>query len=389
MSLKIAITAAERREAEKNYRDPNPGFAAAAEALLEGFSALPDIELHVLSCTRQPVPAPEKLASNIWYHNLHVPRIGWTRTLYQGCVRAVRKKLREIQPHIVHGMGTEHDCSLNAVLSGYPNVVTIHGNMRELARLSGAPITSLAGIYFRLTAMLEDFALRRTAGVFCHSTYTQNLVSSRTRQTWLVPHALRQKFFEPVPEISRPCVVLNAGVISPRKRQLELLDIAETLHRRGLKFEFRFIGLPQPTEYMAKFLERIRPMETQGYARFLGAVPDDELVDHFDSVAAMVHFPTEEAFGNVVIESLGRGLKFFGSRVGGIVDIASGMPGAELFEKDDWSGLANSMGQWIAGGHPRAAAAERLVRERYRPDVIARRHVEIYAELLRNKPVKR
>ena len=48
------------------------------------------------------------------------PKIGWLRTLYQGCVRATRRKLREIQPDIVHGQGTERDCAIGAVLSGFP-----------------------------------------------------------------------------------------------------------------------------------------------------------------------------------------------------------------------------------------------------------------------------
>src|SRR4051812_41916837 len=130
MSLTVAILTSERREHDKDYANPTPGFGTAPEALLQGFALLPDAQVHVLSCTRQPVSAPEKLAANIWYHNLHVPRIGWMRTLYQGTIRAARKKLHEIQPDIVHGQGTEHDCALSAVFSGFPNVLTIHGNMR-------------------------------------------------------------------------------------------------------------------------------------------------------------------------------------------------------------------------------------------------------------------
>jgi hypothetical protein len=62
----------------------------------------PPFEIHVISCTQQPLSAPEKLAPNIWFHPLHVSKWGWLRTGYQGCVRAVRQKLKEIQPDIVH-----------------------------------------------------------------------------------------------------------------------------------------------------------------------------------------------------------------------------------------------------------------------------------------------
>ena len=69
-----------------------------------------------------------------------VPKIGWMRTLFQGCVRATRKKIREIQPDIVHGQGTEADCAMSAVFSGFPNVLTLHGNMRAVARANQVPL---------------------------------------------------------------------------------------------------------------------------------------------------------------------------------------------------------------------------------------------------------
>src|SRR5581483_8417309 len=97
------------------------------EALLQGFVGMPDVNVHVISCVQRPLRAPEKLAENIWFHCLLVPKFGWMRTFYQGCIRATRAKLRELRPDIVHGQGTERDCSLAAVFSGFPNVLTIHG----------------------------------------------------------------------------------------------------------------------------------------------------------------------------------------------------------------------------------------------------------------------
>jgi glycosyltransferase involved in cell wall biosynthesis len=108
------------------------------------------------------------------------------------------------------------------------------------------------------------------------------------------------------------------------------------------------------------------------------------LITCFDHAAAVVHFPSEEAFGLVVAEALARGLKFFGSRLGGILDIAEGTPGAELFEGGDWNGLQAAIGRWIKQGFPRPGPAS-VIRERYHPQVIARRHVEIYREVLSSR----
>src|SRR5689334_17786371 len=101
MQLKIAQVTMDNREHYKTHSDPVPCFGTAPEALMQGFSRLPEAEVHVISCIRQPVGAPEKLAPNIFFHSLVVPKIGWIRTGFQGCVRAVRRKINEIQPDIV------------------------------------------------------------------------------------------------------------------------------------------------------------------------------------------------------------------------------------------------------------------------------------------------
>jgi glycosyltransferase involved in cell wall biosynthesis len=379
--MKIAFLANDSREAYKDYGAPMPYFNPGVDALIKGMTGFLDVEMHIVSCTQQPMSAPEKLTENVWYHSLHVPKIGWLRTGYQGCIRAVRHKLRELKPDIVHGYGTERDCALSAILSGYPNVVSIQGNMVEIARLFRARI----GSYHWLAARLENFTLRRTAGVICNSIYTENLVRPRAKKTWVVYPALRSAFLEPVPDHppgAQPCVLLNIGIISSRKRQLELLDVAEALHRQGLKFEFHFIGRADPSDYVAAFLKRIKPMEAAGYARYLGRVAAEELIPNYDSASAMVHFSSEEAFGLNVAEGLARNLKIFGSRVGGVVEIAGDAPEAELFGENDWNGLTAAMAGWIAQGHPRPQGAADLMWKRFHPEAVVRRHLEIYREVL-------
>ena len=92
--MKIAILTTDNRQHDRKFEIPTPYFGAAPEALLQGFAEISGVEIHVVSCTQQPVRAPEKIAPNIFFHSLHVPKIGWMRTLYQGCIRATRRKLR-------------------------------------------------------------------------------------------------------------------------------------------------------------------------------------------------------------------------------------------------------------------------------------------------------
>jgi glycosyltransferase involved in cell wall biosynthesis len=379
--MKIALLTTDVREHCKDYGNTQPSFGAAPQALLQGFEHSEELEVHVISCLQKPVRSPKKIAPNIWYHGLHVPKIGWLRTAYQGCLRAVRKCLSDVQPNIVHGQGTERDCAFCAVLSGFPNVVTIHGNMAELARLHHARI----GSYGWISARLEDFTLRRTAGVFCNSRYTEQLVKGRSRHAWRIPNPLRREFFDTAPLAARSGtkpIILNIGVISPRKRQLEVLRIARSLHERGLPVEFRFVGVaPEGDPYARTFLNEMREAAQKGYALFLGFLELEELIRCFDEADGLVHFPMEEAFGLVVAEALARNLTFFGCRTGGIIDITEGVSGATLYEMNDWDGLRQGLEVWLRHGCP-ATSPGHLMRARYSPGIIAQRHLEIYREVL-------
>lgn len=328
------------------------------------------------------MPSPPLILENIHYHSLIVPKNGWMSSLYAGCIKATRRLIHELNPDIVHGQGTERDCAMSASHSGFPNVVTIHGNMAELNRL---------GINFQnqrlfgfLASRLESHALHRTAGVFCNSAYTEMLVAPRSQRTWRAPNAIRARFFRKPnysPGSSEIPLILNVGHLGARKRQLEILKMAGEMHNLGLSFKLVFLGaLSEGSRYGKAFIEELKRAETKGYAYHGGFLDADGLIDLMDQAHGFIHFPLEEAFGLVVAEAMARGLKFFGADLGGIKEIAAGIPGAELH--CDFASLERGLAAWLNAGAPRQPDAARQIAERYQPHVIAKRHLDIYQEVL-------
>jgi len=366
----------------RQYDKPEPEFGAPQHALLEAIPNFREIELHMISCSRKHLPAPEKLAPNVWFHNLVVPQIGWLRTGYQGCIRAVRKKLKTLRPDIVHGQGTERECGICAALSGFPNVITIHGNMRAIARAMNARI----GSFHWCTALVEDFALKRTAGVLCNSRHTENLVKNRASRTWRVPNSLRREFFSPATaEAKRPtkALPLNVGTIAELKQPLKLLDLAGEWHQKGWDFELCFVGpYGSNPAYVGEFLECLKRAEKAGYARYLGPKSPAALVDLFDRSHALIHVSREESFGLVVAEALVRNLKVFAFNVGGITDIVTGVNGVEMLELNDWGGLSQALVNWIKAASPRLENASSVMAKRYHPVAIVQEHLKVYREVL-------
>lgn len=379
--MKVAFLCTDNREQHQRYDLEAPYFEPAVSALLDGFASLnDDLEVHVVSCAKRAMTGPSKLASNIHFHQPIVPSIGWGRTAFAGCALAVRKRLQELQPDIVHGQGTERDCAISAVHSGFPNVITIHGNMQRIHRLKLLGANS----YYWLASRLETHALGRTAGVLCNSIHTRSLVESRTRKTWQVPNPLRSAFLEAgAPEVRRNPVpvFLVVGVVTRLKRPLEILQTLKGLFEAGNRFVVRFAGVHSTDHpYGIEFQALLEEAMQQGYAEYSGVLNEAELIRSMDDADALIHFPEEEAFGLVVAEALARNLKVFAARVGGIPDILDGTVGSELF--DDFDTLAAGLEQWITHGYPTPAGNPAIMARRYAPEVIARRHLEIYREVL-------
>ncbi|HEY4285252.1 MAG TPA: glycosyltransferase family 4 protein [Chthoniobacterales bacterium] len=377
--IRVALLATDNREHHREYDLASPYFGTAVESLLQGLAQQPNLEIHVISCAQKPMVAPHKIADNIWYHLLPVPKFGWLRTGYQGCIRAVRRKLKELRPDIVHGQGTERECAISAAFSGFPNIVTIHGNLIQIAR----SMKPRPGTYLWCAAKLEEITLPRTHGIICNSAYTESVVRSRARQTWLVPNAVREAFFETPSSNQRSPkpVLLTIGVVSPYKRQIDVLKIAEGLHQEGHDFQIKFIGVANPMDpYARSFLNRLT--KAANYAEHCSSESLSHLITTIDSASALIHLPSEESFGLVVAEALARNLKFFGTDVGGLRDIADGVEGAELFAIGDSARIQSSISDWMQSGCPLPTTAANEMRRRYHPDVIASRHAEVYSEIV-------
>lgn len=361
---------------------PVPRFGAAPSAVLHGLSKLPDdVEVHVICCTMGQPANPTKIADNIWFHPVDVPKAGFLRTLHSGCILAVRRALGEIKPDVVHAQGSERWCAVSGMFNHLPKLLTIHGNLEVIDPV----IRSKPRAYWKLQTLLQKLAVPAYDGVFCNSAYTEEHLRPSARRTWLVPNPLRSEFFD-IPHTSYPTgatvTILNVGLFQARKRQKNLLELAKELWHAGYPVVFRFIGRLGNDEYCLHCRALLDEGERLGYAEYGGMKTEPELVDEMDRAQAMIHCPVEEAFGLVVGEGLSRGLKFFGTAVGGIIDITSGLEACSLHEMEDWKGLAASITGWMRDGAPRVPANITIMRDRYSPEVIARRHLEIYRNLL-------
>ena len=382
--MRVAILTTDNREPFKQYEKSEPWFGTAPEALIQGFGSLPDaVEIHVVSCIQQPVSAPAKLANNIWFHSLHVPKIGWLRTGYQGCIRAVLKKLKEIRPDIVHGQGTERDCAISAVFSGFPSVLTIHGNMRLIARIDHARPFS----FLWLAAGLERFTLPRTAGIVCITNYTRNAVASLAKRTWVVPNAADATFFDlqANPDQNAPPVILCVANVGIRKNQNALIQALDPL---AVQHKFKLVFLGQAMKGHAYDDKFFQLLASRPWCSYEGFADREKLKTYFQQAAALVLPSLEDNCPMAVLEAMAVGVPVVAAKVGGVPDlIEDGKTGlfCDPYGATSMNGAVRQILAQPEFARVLAAAAKCRAHERFHPAVIARRHLEIYREVLQQQ----
>jgi glycosyltransferase involved in cell wall biosynthesis len=378
--MKVAMLLTDNREELREYDKPNPFFGPAPSALLEGLSNRPDIELHVISCTKRPMLAPQKLAENIWFHLLHVKQWGWLRSLYSGCLFAIWKKLAEIGPDLVHGQGTERYCALAAVLSGFPNVITIHGNMRAIAKTNDARILS----YDWCAAKLEQFTLPRTDGVICVSSYTRSLVSAVARRTWLIPNAVSERFFR---ERSNPLCgqnILCAATICLIKNQNALIRSLDSLATQKT-FRLVFVGRSFDADpYFREFLQLIK---TRPWCVYKGLVDREQLMALFSETAALALPSLEDNCPMIILEAAASCVPVIAANIGGVPDLVRHEETGLLFDPSDATAIASAAARYLSDpefAKRMAKNAKMAAEAAFHPQNIAKQHIDAYAEVLKN-----
>jgi glycosyltransferase involved in cell wall biosynthesis len=375
--VKIAFLTTDNRENSREYHKSEPYFGTAPEALLQGLAEMDGVEVHVMSCVQQPMSFPAKLAKNTYFHGLVVPKIGWLRTGYQGCIRAVRAKLKSIQPKVVHGQGTERDCAISAIYSGFPSLITIHGNMRLIAKVNRARPLS----YQWLAARLERWTLPRAAGVICITRYTQRAVQEIAQRTWVIPNAADSTFFQCAHTPQEPPTLLCIGNISYRKNQIALVEALDPLAERH-PFELLFLGGAVTDDaYAAKFFQLIagRPWCKNG------GMADRAEVKRQLSRATMLILPSlEDNCPMVVLEAMAVGTPVIAPNVGGVPDLVQHGVNGLLCDPTDPASIREQVELLLSTPKLRYQLGLRGNEEalrRFEPRVIAREHLKVYASV--------
>lgn len=377
--MKIAMIIPDNRDEMRRHDLPQPVWGPSPDLVLAGFEGRTDVTVDILSCTKRPLASPMALASNLTYHAVHVPQWGWLRSGYVGCVLALRRKFRELNPDLVHGSGTERYAALAAAFSGFPSLVTVHGNMRRLARLYGAWPFS----YLGLSGFLEGVAARRVNGVICLSPYARANMAGLARRTWVIPNAIDPALLGLRRAPASPPLLVLPASICYHKNQNGFIRALDLVARRRPVRLICVGNLPDARRnaYAREFKALVADRPWCEY----GGMVDRQGMQVLLSQAWAVALPSrEDNCPHALLEAMAAGVPVLASARGGIPDLVEHAATGLLMDPEDLADMARTVENLMdSPGLAARLAAQALERvKKYVPRAIAEKHLAVYREIL-------
>ena len=193
---------------------PDFHFATWLPQLSEALCDYPELEVHWIVISNLLSAPRQARWNNQTFHVLPTTSTGRATTLFARDRRAIRACLREIQPQLVHGWGTEDVYALAAATSGFPNLVSMQGILSHYAlknRMIGRAY---------LLALLELFVLFKAQRITTESAWGRAVVLRRNPRARvdLVEYGVQKPFLEMQwnPDPRKP-VAIFIGTVIPRK----------------------------------------------------------------------------------------------------------------------------------------------------------------------------
>jgi glycosyltransferase involved in cell wall biosynthesis len=389
--LRVAMLVVDANDVKGlTHQDANlesPVLHTAVSNLLSGIQSSKDVEIYVLYGRKNAAPKEARHEGAVRYVPVQykpVPFLGMGGSLLARTL-ALLSAIRTLKPDLVHGQGTERESGLVAACCRIPSILTLHGNLSEIARsLQAKPFS-----YFWIAAKLEQWVLPKVTLIHCISAHTRESVCRRAKKTAIIPNAVAEAFFKVERQpVSHPSVICMAG-IAEWKNPLVLVKASDSLHRYDPKTKIHFYGYcASEHRYGRAFLEAL---ESRPWCVHHGHSTQATLLNALASATCSVLPSKQENFGLALAESMAAGVAVLGANVGGIPDVIQNEVTGLLFDPDKPDELA----QLLIDLHSDKGKMQRLAEagraeaiRRFSIESVSAAHLKMYHELLSKPPTQ-
>ena len=308
-------------------------------------------------------------------------------TFFYFDIRRLRRAVAEINPTIVHAHGTEDAYALAAQSCGFPTVITAQGCFFIINReLPPKRILSRE----RAVEWTERMALRRAGDVIAKSDYVRAELARAFPHLRLheIPNTFDPRLLEiPVDRLRRAGHLAFVGTLVQRKG-VHLIREALSILKRDKKEVFEHCVLhifgdrKKAAEYEVHEIAGLRELLGERLVTH-GTVGSMELAEELSTIPVLLAPSLEEMFGNQFIEAALLGTSGIVSEGTAMAENARKIGAGLVAGQQDAAGLARA----IAEASERPASVAQMLEVRRRlvewmgPEVVARKHLEVYRNL--------
>lgn len=272
-----------------------------------------EVELHVIVLRNNISASDMFVAGNVRYHLIKVDKGTRITSMFWADTTAIRRKLVEIQPDLIHAWGTERGAALVASRLNRPYLVTMQGILSWYKKM--IPFS----LHDQCAWVFEEIALRRARYVTTECVFAADYLCRR------YPH-LRVTQAEHAPNW-----IFHRVERRPQTKPVRLLFVGTPGHRKGT--DLLLLGLDQVASTLdfelviigggGSYIDGIRPRlspEMQRRLKIVATLMPDGVMREL-STATLLLMPTRvDTSPNAVKEAVVAGVPVVASAIGGIID---------------------------------------------------------------------
>jgi len=314
------------------------GPAVHRDRLIHYFSQMNDVELHIVTFGDKNTEFKK--------NNLNVHMVKKIKEFYIPfstpiMLWAIRRKIKEIKPDIVHALGTFPPWPVIAtfVRSEYPVVVTVYGVItEELIKYSPSFLASLKSI---LSILYQKYILSKILYIIVESSSIKNLIRNMTNsKIYIVPDGIEFEKIQAIqPQLSKNSDILFVGRLVKLKGVDMLIKAIPIVIETIPNLNVHIVG-SGPQEKELKNL--VKELKIEEYVEFLGFISEEEKFRCYMGCKVVVVPSRWDCSPITIYEAIACGKPVIASNVTNSEILENGKTGF-LFESENVEDLAEKV----------------------------------------------
>jgi len=350
---------------------------------------LQGIDLHMITRAKGLIADQIIKSDGITYHFLvQRPSGKYSKmlALFQLDKKRIHRELKVINPDVIHSHGTESVYSYVAVTSGYPCIVSLQGVINKIIEYETDIRTTLN---MKVLKYFERYTIRRAKYINAKTPYAFNCVKDfiSNSKIFYIEDPVSERYFG-IQNYEKENRILFVGTIIKRKGIEDLIQSVYLLKEKIRNIKLRIIGWGHEN-YQNQILDYINNNNLQANVDFLGFKNSEEIADELSKSCLLVLPSYIENCPNVILEAMATGKPVIATRVGGIPYIVKDGITGFLVDAGDINALTRSILQLMEDKDLRikmGVASREAALKRFHPDIVTKRHMEIYKEVIEEWP---